>query len=208
MRIFFQHQPYLTQYNKDHKTNLVALAKVMIAPMAVYVNETSRVKLSGLKIVDHKVVGVESLATNKFIGAKIGVPNDSVNEGRALNILQGYGLLSLESGVAYPTKKHILTNPYKLEIVELDAALLPRVLATKNLDLAVINSNYALSAKLNLKKDAVFVERKDSPFANVLVVRSDDLNKPKMKALAKVLNSLAIKEFIEDKYKGAVIPAF
>lgn len=194
---FFQHQPYLTEYNKDHKTNLVALVKVHLEPMGVYANKTSEAKF------------IQSKKANDILkGSKIGVPNDPTNEGRALNILQANGIVKIKAGVVYPTKKDIIGNPYNVQIVELDPAMLPRSLAGKQIDLAVINSNFALLANLKPTRDAVILETKDSPFANIVVVRPDELNQPKMKALAKALTSPEMKKFIEQQYNGAVIPAF
>lgn len=194
---FFQHLPYLEQYNKDHGTNLVPLVKVHLEPMGVYANKATENKF----IASKKAVDIAK-------GSKIGVPNDPTNEGRALNILQSNGIIKLKSGVAYPTKKDVIANPYDVKFVELDPAMLPRSLAGKQLDLAVINSNFALSANLNPTKDAVLLEAKNSPFANLVAVRPDELNQPKMKALAKALTSPEMKKFIEQKYNGAVIPAF
>lgn len=194
---FFQHQPYLDQYNKDHKTNLVALVKVHLEPMGVYGNPTSEAKLIKSK-----------KAVDTLKGSKVGVPNDPTNEGRALNILQANGIIKIKAGVAYPTKKDIAANPYDIKIVELDAAMLPRSLAGKQLDLAVINSNFALAANLKPTRDAIFVEDKNSPFANIIAVRPDELNQPKMKALAKAMTSPEKKQFIEKKYDGAIVPAF
>lgn len=194
---FFQHQPYLTQYNKDHKTNLVALVKVHLEPMGVYANKTSEAKFVQSK-----------KASDILTGSKIGVPNDPTNEGRALNILQANGVIKIKAGVVYPTKKDIIGNPYNIQIVELDPAMLPRSLAGKQIDLAVINSNFAMLANLKPTRDAVILETKDSPFANIVVVRPDELNQPRMKALAKALTSPEMKKFIEQQYNGAVIPAF
>lgn len=194
---FFQHQPYLDQYNKDHKTDLVALVKVHLEPMGVYANSDSEAKF----IKSKKVTDVAQKS-------KIGVPNDPTNEGRALNLLQANGILKIKAGVAYPTKRDIVGNPYNVQIVELDPAMLPRSLAGKQLDLAVINSNYALSANLKPTRDAVILENKNSPFANIIAVRPDELNQPKMKALAKAMTSPEMKKFIEQKYNGAIVPSF
>lgn len=194
---FFQHQPYLDQYNKDHGTNLVTLVKVHLEPMGVYANKNSEAKFIQSK-----------KATDILKGSKIGVPNDPTNEGRALNILQANGILKIKADVAYPTKKDIATNPYNVQIVELDPAMLPRSLAGKQIDLALINSNFALLANLKPTRDAVILESINSPFANIVAVRPDELNQPKMKALAKALTSPEMKKFIEQQYNGAVIPAF
>ena len=194
---FFQHQPYLNQFNHDRGTNLVALVKVQIEPMGVYADSVTEVAFIHSKQA-HDIVN----------GSKIGVPNDPTNEGRALNILQQHGLIKLKSGVAYPSKKDITANPYKVQIIELDPAMLPRMLNSHQLGVAVINSNFALQANLNPTKDAVILESRDSPFANIVALRPDELTEPKMQALAKVLNSSAMKQFIAQKYHGALIAAF
>ena len=194
---FFQHQPYLTQFNHDRKTNLVALVKVQIEPMGIYADSISEASFIKSK-----------LAKDVLKGSKIGVPNDPTNEGRALNLLQQSALLKIKPGVSYPTKKDIIGNPYNLQIIELDPAMLPRMLKGHQLGLAVINSNFALQSNLNPTRDAIILESKDSPFANIVAVRPDELNQPKMKALAKALNSPELKKYIEQKYNGALIPAF
>lgn len=194
---FFQHQPYLDQYNKDRNTDLVTLVRVHLEPMGVYANSGSEAKFIKSKN-----------AADIVKNSKVGVPNDPTNEGRALNILQNNHIITIKPGVVYATKKDVATNPHNIEIVELDAAMLPRALSNGQIDIGVINSNYALSAKLNPTKDAVFLESRNSPFANLIAVRPDELNQPKMKALAKAVTSPAMKKFIEQKYNGAVIPVF
>lgn len=194
---FFQHQPYLNQYNKDHKTQLVSLVKVFIAPMGIYANK----KIEAKFIASHKVGDIKP-------GSKIGVPNDPTNEGRALLILETNGIIKLNSGIAYPTKKDIIANPGKVQIQELDPAMLPRLLSGGQLDLALINSNYALAAGLHPSKDAVILENSNSPFANVVAVRSDELDQPRMKALAKVLTSPEMKKYIQTTFHGDIVPTF
>lgn len=194
---FFQHQPYLDQFNKDHHSDLVSLVKVHLEPMGVFANKKKEKDFA-------KTKQASSIAK----GAKIGVPNDPTNEGRALNILQENGVLTLTAGVNYPTKKDIVTNPYNVKIVELDPAMLPRILKAGQLDIAIINSNIALQSNLRPGRDAVWMEKKDSPFANLIAVRPDEINEPKMKALAKAITSPEMKQFIEQNYKGEVIPAF
>ena len=194
---FFQHLPYLIQYNKDHNTNLVSLVAVFIAPMGIYANPTSEAKFISSK----KVSDIPT-------GSKIGVPNDPTNEGRALLILQANNIIKLKGGVAYPTKRDITANPYNVRIVELDAAMLTRSLSSQQVDLAVINSNYALSAHLEPSRDAILLENSQSPFANIVAVRPDEINEPKMKALAKALTSPEMKQFMLKKYHGDLIPSF
>ncbi len=194
---FFQHKPYLDQYNKDHGTNLVALVKVHIEPMGVYANPKTEANLIKSK-----------KAVDTLKGSKVGVPNDPTNEGRALNLLQAQGIIKIKSGVAYPTKKDIVNNPYNVKIIELDPAMLPRSLKGEQLDIAVINSNFALTAGMQPTKDALFIENKDSPFANIVVIRPDEANLPKIKALGVAMNSPAVKQCIVQKYNGQIIPAF
>ena len=182
---FFQHIPYLQSFSKERNLDLDYTVKVQIEPMGLYSGKYK--KLSEIKN-----------------GAEIAIPNDATNGARALRILEKAGLIKLKSGELI-SKLDITENPKKLKITEIDAPQLPRVL--NEVDAAVINSNFAIEAKLNLE-DALAVEAKDSPYANVLAVRKEDKNKDYIQALSKALNSPEVKKFIEDKYKGAIIPAF
>ena len=194
---FFQHRPYLAQFNSEHGTNLVELVGVHIEPMGLYASNNP--KLKGF---------IALKQSSKLIkGAIVGVPNDTTNEGRALQLLQANGMIKLAANVKYPTKKDIVANPYNIVVKELDPAMLPRALNAGELDLAVINSNYALMAKMNPTKDAIFIESSKSPYVNIVAVRPDELREPKMQALAKALQSQVIKDFINKNYKGAIVPA-
>ena len=185
---FFQHEPYLKKFAADRKLDLVNLVAVHIEPMGVYSK-----KLKDIKSVPD--------------GAKVAIPNDPTNGGRALNILAKAGLIKLKDGVGISaTVGDIVENPKNLKITEAEAAMLPRTL--DDVDLAVINSNFAMEAKLNPTKDALFIEPKDSPYANIVAVRKGDENRKEIQALKKALTSPEVKKFIEEKYKGAVIPAF
>lgn len=185
---FFQHEPYLKKFAADRKLDLVNLVAVHIEPMGVYSK-----KLKDIKSVPD--------------GAKVAIPNDPTNGGRALNILAKAGLIKLKDGVGISaTVGDIVENPKNLKITEAEAAMLPRTL--DDVDLAVINSNFAMEAKLNPTKDALFIEPKDSPYANIVAVRKGDENRKEIQALRKALTSPEVKKFIEEKYKGAVIPAF
>lgn len=140
-------------------------------------------------------------------GASVAIPNDPTNGGRALQVLAAAGLIKMKDGVGVNgTPLDITDNPKRIRIVEVEAATLPRAL--DDLDAAVINSNYALGAKLNPTKDAIAIEAKDSPYANVVAVRAGDENKPAIKELMSSLHSPEVKKFIGDKYNGAVVPAF
>ena len=183
---FFQHIPYLTTFNKEKHTDLVGTAKVHIEPMGVYSNKVKKIE----EIKD---------------GAEIAIPNDPTNGARALKVLQTAGLIKLKDGDLV-SKLDITENKKNIKIKELEAPQLPRVL--NDVDAAVINTNYAIEAKLNPTKDAIAIEAKDSPYANVIAVRTKDKDQAFVKALTKAVNSPEVKKFIEDKYKGSIIPAF
>lgn len=183
---FFQHIPYLNEYNKKNNTDLVYVAKVHLEPMGVY---------------SKKIKNLKDLKD----GAQIAVPNDPTNEARALKLLAHEGIIKVKSGELI-SKLDITENKKNLKFQELDAPQLPRVLG--DVDAAVINTNFALEAKLNPLKDAIALESKDSPYANVIAVRKEDKDKPYVKALVKAVNSPEIKKYIQDTYKGSIIPAF
>ncbi|MFD2613833.1 MetQ/NlpA family ABC transporter substrate-binding protein [Paenibacillus gansuensis] len=185
---FFQHLPYLEDMNKSKGMDLVQVVGVHIEPFGAY---------------SKKITKVDELKE----GAKVSIPNDATNAGRALALLEKNGLLKLKEGVGVAaTVKDIVENPKKLEIKELEAAMLPRVL--DEMDLSMINTNYALEAGLDPTKDALFIEGSDSPYVNILVSRPDNKDSEAMQKLAKALTTPEVKKFIEDKYKGAVVAAF
>lgn len=185
---FFQHKPYLDTFSKEHKLNLAVLTAVHLEPMGVY---------------SKLIKNVADLPD----GAKIAVPNDPTNGGRALKVLETAGILKVrpEAGIL-ASPADIVDNPKHVKIVEVEAAQLPRAL--DDVDAAVINSNYALAAKLNPTKDAIAIESKDSPYANVVVVRAGDENRPELQKLKNALLTPEVKKFLEEKYQGAVVPAF
>ncbi|WP_417332825.1 MetQ/NlpA family ABC transporter substrate-binding protein [Halarcobacter sp.] len=183
---FFQHTPYLVEFNKSKNTKLVKTVNVHLEPMGLYSN---------------KIKSLDELAD----GATIAVPNDPTNGSRALDVLVKEGLLKFKD-VQFKTAIDIIENPKNLKIKELDAPQLPRVL--DEVDAAIINTNYALAADLNPTKDALVIESKDSPYANILVVREGNENKDYIKALDEVLTSKEVKEFIATKYKGSIVEAF
>lgn len=183
---FFQHTPYLVEFNKSKNTKLVKTVNVHLEPMGLYSN---------------KIKSLDELKD----GATIAVPNDPTNGSRALDVLVKQGLLEFKD-VQFKTAIDITKNPKNLKIKELDAPQLPRVL--DEVDAAIINTNYALAANLNPTKDALVIESKDSPYANILVVREGNENKDYIKALDEVLTSKEVKEFIATKYKGSIVEAF
>ena len=185
---FFQHQPYLDEFNKSRGTELVSIAGVHVEPFGAYSSK-------------HK--SLNDLPQ----GANVVIPNDATNGGRALLLLQKAGVITLkpEAGIL-ATPKDIVENAKAIKMRELEAATLPRVLT--QVDLALINTNYALEAKLNPTKDALAIEGSDSPYVNILVARADNKDNAGLQKLAKALNSDAVKAFIAEKYQGAVVPAF
>ena len=185
---FFQHQPYLDEFNKSKGTDLVSVAAVHLEPLGAYSSKYK--KLDELKE-----------------GATVVIPNDATNGGRALLLLDKAGLITLkDSKNILSTPKDIVENKKNLKFRELEAATIPRVLT--QVDLALINTNYALEAKLNPEKDALVIEGSDSPYVNILVARPDDKDSEDMKKLVAALHTPEVKAFILEKYKGAILPAF
>ena len=186
---YFQHVPYMNDFNQQHGTNLVAVVKVHIEPLGIYSK-----KVKSLSQVPN--------------GAQVAIPNDATNSGRALNLLAAQGLITLKAGSGITaTAQDISNNPKHLQFVQLDAAQLPRAL--DDTTLAVINGNYALSVGLKPNKDALALEKGvGNPYANVLAVKQGHQNDPAVQKLARLLTSPQVKQFIENKYQGAVIPAF
>lgn len=185
---FFANVPYQNNFNKDHGTNFVSFAPVHSEPLAIY---------------SQKIKDLKDLPN----GAKVAIPSDPTNSARALLLLQSAGLVTLKDPTGLTnTPFDVTSNPKNIQITELEAAQIPR--SIQDLDAAVINANYALPAGLNPTKDGLFVEKADSPYANLLSVNPGDENKPAIQKLAKALQSPEVKKFIEDHYKGAIIPAF
>lgn len=199
---FFQHQPYLDNMNKERNLKLASVAKIHIEPLGLY---SQKVKgLDKIKPGDYEAK-LNALKPH-LKGAKISVPNDPTNEARALRLLEKHGIAKFKAG-EFITAKDMIENPYKIEIVELDAAQLPRTLP--DVTAAVINTNFASEAKLIPSRDAIIIEEKDSPYANVIVVRESEVNSPKIKALVKASQSPEVKAYIEKELapKG-ILPSF
>ena len=185
---FFQHGPYFEDFIKKENLDLVSLGNVHVEPMALY---------------SDNYTSIDDLKD----GAKIGIPNDTVNGGRALLLLESNGLIKLKEGVGVEaTENDILENPHNFKITALEAAALPSTL--QDLDAAVINGNYAIAAGLNPIKDGLLVEGKDSPYANLVAVRAGEENEDKFIKLLKALQSDKVKEYILENYDGGVVPAF
>lgn len=185
---YFQTKPYLDAFNRERKTHLVIITGVHIEPFGAY---------------SHKLKSIDQLPD----GATVAIPNDPSNNSRALLLLAKHNLITLKDpNDELATVKDITANPKNLKFKELEAAMLPRTL--DEVDLALINTNYALAAGLNPTKDALLIESKNSPYVNYLVGRPDNKDDPRVQKLAKALTSPEVKNFIEQKYHGAVLPAF
>ncbi|MBQ9496116.1 MAG: MetQ/NlpA family ABC transporter substrate-binding protein [Selenomonadaceae bacterium] len=186
---FFQHEPYLNDFIKEHKdVKLKNAGGVHIEPMGIY---------------SKKIKDLKELAD----GATVSIPNDPTNGGRALLLMQKAGLLKLKDGVnEMATVQDIADNPKNLVIQEVEAAQLPRTL--EDVDISIINTNFAMNADLNPMKDALFIEDKTSPYVNIIAVRDGDENREEIKTLLNTLKTDKVKKFIEEKYKGAIVPAF
>ncbi|MER5361151.1 MetQ/NlpA family ABC transporter substrate-binding protein [Streptomyces sp. NPDC002785] len=185
---FFQHQPYLDDFNKKNNTHLVSVGTVHLEPLGLYSKKAKA------------IADIKS-------GQTIAVPNDTTNEGRALQLLAEKGLITLKAGVGTDAKLSDITDKKGLQFKELEAATVPRAL--NDVDAAVINGNYAIEAKLKPSKDALALEKADSnPYANIIVVKKGNEKDTRVQKLVKLLHSDEVKKFIEDTYQGSVVPAF
>lgn len=188
---YFQHLPYLESFNKENGTNLVSAGAIHYEPFGIYAGKTT---------------SLDELQD----GATIAVPNDTTNEARALLLLEAQGLIKLKEDAGLTaTKNDIVENPKNLQLYEVEAAQLPRVIG--DVDVAVINGNYAIEAGYKVS-DALAVEASDSlaatTYGNVVAVRAGEENDPAIQALIEALTSDEVKAFIESTYDGAVVPLF
>ncbi len=188
---YYQHKPYLDDYNAQNGTDLVSVANIHYEPFGIYAGKTASLE----EIKD---------------GAKVSVPNDTSNEARALLLLEAEGLITLREGAGLnATKLDIVENPKNLDIQEIEAAQLARTLS--DVDIAVINGNYAIEAGLKVN-DALAIESQDSEaaqtYANIVVVKAGNEENKNVKALISALKSDEVKNFMEERYNGAVVPLF
>lgn len=188
---YFQHLPYLESFNEENGTNLVSAGAIHYEPFGIYAGKTT---------------SLDELQD----GATIAVPNDTTNEARALLLLEAQGLIKLKEDAGLTaTKNDIVENPKNLQLYEVEAAQLPRVIG--DVDVAVINGNYAIEAGYKVS-DALAVEASDSlaatTYGNVVAVRAGEENDPAIQALIEALTSDEVKAFIESTYDGAVVPLF
>lgn len=187
---YFQHSPYLDSFNVEKGTHLVNVGEIHYEPLGIY-------------------GGTEADLSNISDGATIAVPNDTTNEARALLLLQDNGIITLKEGSGVEaTKKDIAENPHNIEIIELEAAQVARVIDETSF--VVLNGNYALQAGLNAQTDALVYETSDSEaaktYVNVIVVKEGNEASEGVKALVDVLKSDDINNFINEKYQGSVVP--
>lgn len=184
----FQHGPYLEDFAKEHNLKLVALTTTYIAPLGIY---SKTLKKPG------------DIAE----GATVAVPNDPTNGSRALRLLEKEGLITIRKDAPFlVSPADIEGNPKNLKVLEVEAAQLPRSL--DDVALAVINCSFALGAGLNPVKDAIALEAKDSPYANVVAIRAGDENRPEIQLLKKEVRTPEMKKFIEEHFKGSLVPTF
>ncbi len=186
---FFQHKPYLDDFNKEKGTHIVPVAAIHYEPLAIYPGKSKDL-------------------SNIPDGASIAVPNDTTNEARALLLLEVNGLIKIKEGAGLQaTKNDIVENTHNIKIVELEAAQVSRVAG--EVDFVVLNGNYALSAGFNVATDSIVREEQNSEaaktYANILCVKEGDENREDIKALVEALKSDKIKKYIDETYKGAVI---
>ena len=184
----FQHQPFLDKQIKDHHYKLVSIGKTFVFPMGVY---------------SQKIKNINQLADK----ALVAIPNDPSNEMRALLLLQKGGLIQLKPDAGLnATPEDIQSNPKKLRFKELDAAQLSRSLA--DVDIAVINTNYAIPSGLSPTKDAILVEGSDSPYANIIVIREDETDDPRMKQLVAAIQSAEVMNAAKKIFHDQAIAAW
>ena len=183
----YQHKPYLDNLVNDKGLNITSIGTTIVAPMGLY---------------SHKIKSLDEVKD----GDTVAVPNDPTNGARGLLLLQKAGLIKIKDGVKYPTVTDITENPKNLKIQELEAAQIPRSL--DDVTFAAVNTNYAMEAKMDPVKDAILREDKDTPYANIIAVNKDDQDNPTYKKIVEIYQSDVIKQYIEEHYKGALIPAF
>jgi len=181
---FFQHLPFLQNQKREERLDLEVMGKIHLEPMGIYSKNLKK--------------------GDDFSGKKVALPLDPTNEARSLKLLEEAGLITLNPE-GYQTILDITSNPMNLQFIEIDAALLPRIF--DDVDLACIPTNFALQAGLNPSSDALYLESKDSPYANILVINPHSEKKEALKKLLDAMKSKPMQEFIKTTYQGAIIPA-
>lgn len=185
---FFQHIPFMDEQIKQFDYPIESLAKIEIEPMGIYSKKI------------HALADLKEHAT-------VALPNDPTNEARGLHLLQEQGIIQLDNpNNLQATVLNITKNPKHIKFIEVDASMLPRTL--DDVDAAAITTNYALQANLSPLKDALVLEGKDSPYTNIIAIRKGDENRPDVVALKVAMTSEKMREYILQKYEGAILPAF
>ncbi|WZL73964.1 MetQ/NlpA family ABC transporter substrate-binding protein [Clostridiaceae bacterium 35-E11] len=185
---FFQHAPYMESFAEERGIDLISAGKIHVEPLGLY---------------SKKITSLEELKD----GATITIPNDPTNGGRALILLDHEGIIQLKDGAGLEaTEKDIASNPKNLVFKPIEAAQLPRTL--EDVDASIINTNYALEGNLDPEKDAIIMEGSESPYANIVTIRPEDKDSEVIQKLVAALQSQEVKDFLKEKYKGAVVPAF
>ena len=185
---FFQHEPYLDRFKTDHNLDLIKVANTINFPMGIY---------------STKIKDVQELED----GAELGLPNDPTNGARALMLFELAGLIKLKEGVGVKATIHdIAENPKNLKFKELEAAFIPKAL--DDLAAAAINTNFAMEHGYNPTNDSIFIEPNDSPWVNLIAVRTEDKDRPEIAKLVKAYQSDEVKKFIEEHFQGSVVPGW
>lgn len=184
----YQHEPFLDTFNKDHDTDLVTVGKTILNPMGIY---------------SEKYKSFDDIPD----GATFGLPNDPTNGARALFVLQEAGYIKLKEGADLTASiRDVEENKKNLKFIELEAAQIPKQLS--EVDVAAINTNFALEAGINPKDDSILLESTDSPYVNYIVVRAENENDPTIKKFVEAYQSDEVRQFIEEEFKGSVIPSW
>ncbi len=184
----YQHEPFLDTFNKDHDTDLVPVGKTILNPMGIY---------------SEKYKSFDDIPD----GATFGLPNDPTNGARALFVLQEAGYIKLKDGADLTASiRDVEENKKNLQFIELEAAQIPKQLS--EVDVAAINTNFALEAGINPKEDSILLESTDSPYVNYIVVRAENENDPTIKKFVEAYQSDEVRQFIEEEFKGSVIPSW
>lgn len=192
---FFQHTPYLNQYNKYFDTDLVSVGKVFYVPYRIYANKLTESKLTK----SHNINDITK-------GATVGIPDNEINGVRALKLLAAAKMITLNPNVAMPDVRDVVSNPHHLIIVKVDSVVLGQMIANNKLDFIVMNAQQAALENIN-SSSSFFVESQNNLYANILVSRKDNLNSPKVQALYDALTSAEAKHLIQTKFTG-ISPSF
>jgi len=184
----YQLESFLDAFNKDHKTDLVPVGKTILTPMGIY---------------SEKYISLDDVPDD----ATFGLPNDPTNGARALFVLQEAGIIKLKDGVDLTASiRDVEENKKNLKFIELEAAQIPKQLS--EVDVAAINTNFALDAGINPKKDSILLESTNSPYVNYIVVRAENKDDPTIKKFVEAYQSDEVRKFIEEKFQGSVIPSW